>query len=115
MKNLIILKIGGSVITDKFSKIPKVNLKNLKRISTEISHVYNKKKNPLVIVHGVGPFGHVIVHKTGIDRGIKNKKQLKYFIDIKIKGNDIILSGEITFRGEPRMVIGTIKDGKEEK
>ena len=33
----------------------------------------------------------------------------------EIKGNDIILSGEITFRGEPRMVIGTIKDGKEEK
>ena len=89
MKNLIILKIGGSVITDKFSKIPKVKLNNLKRISKEISHVFKQKKSPLVIIHGVGPFGHIIVHKTGIDRGIKNTKQLKYFAETQRLQNEL--------------------------
>lgn len=81
MKDLIILKIGGSVITYKFSKRPRVNYKNLKRICREIASVYNSPKFSLVLIHGVGPFGHIIVHKTGIDKGIKNKKQLKYFAE----------------------------------
>jgi len=44
MKDLIILKIGGSVITDKFSKTPKVSPENLRRISKEIASVYDKEK-----------------------------------------------------------------------
>ena len=79
MKDLIILKLGGSVITYKKSKTPRVNKKNLKRISEEISYFYNEKKIPLVIVHGAGSFGHNIVKETKIDKRIKTEKQLKDF------------------------------------
>jgi len=89
MKNLIILKIGGSVITDKFSKKPKGNFKNLKRISKEIARVYNSQKMSLILIHGAGSFGHLIVEKTGINKGIKNKKQLKAFAETQRLQNEL--------------------------
>lgn len=89
MKNLIILKIGGSVITDKFSKKPKINFKNLKRISKEIASAYKSKKFSLILIHGAGSFGHLIVKKTKIDKGIKNKKQLKAFAETQRLQNEL--------------------------
>jgi len=81
MKDLLILKIGGSVITEKFSETPKANVKNIKRISREIASFYKEKKTPLIIIHGAGSYGHPLVKKTGIDKGIKNLKQLKDFAE----------------------------------
>jgi len=89
MKDLIILKIGGSVITDKFSKIPKVNHENLKKISEEIASVYNKEKMSLVIIHGAGSYGHVIVKETGIGKGIKTNNQLKAFAETQRLQNEL--------------------------
>jgi len=88
MKDLIVLKIGGSVITDKFSQTPKMNYDNLKRISNEIASVYNKIKMPLIIVHGVGSYGHVIVKRTGIDKGIKTESQLGDFAETQRLQNE---------------------------
>jgi isopentenyl phosphate kinase len=91
MKKLIILKIGGSVITDKFSKRPKANFKNLKRISKEIASVYVPKKMSLILIHGAGSYGHLIVFKTGIGKGIKDKKQLKAFAETQRLQNELNL------------------------
>ncbi|ADP77694.1 aspartate/glutamate/uridylate kinase [Methanothermus fervidus DSM 2088] len=60
---MIIIKIGGSVITDKNSKYPKLNKKNLKRVCKEICEVM---PFPLILVHGAGSFGHPIVKKYDI-------------------------------------------------
>ena len=89
MKELIILKIGGSVITDKFSEIPRANVDNLKRISEEIASVYNKEKMFLIIVHGAGSYGHVIVKRTGIDKGIRTEKQLVDFAETQRFQNEL--------------------------
>lgn len=89
MKELIILKIGGSVITDKFSKTPKVNQENLKRISKEIASAYTKNKMPLIFVHGAGSYGHAIVSETGIDRGIKTESQLRDFAETQRLQNEL--------------------------
>lgn len=88
MKDPIILKIGGSLITDKFSKIPKVNPENLKRISKEIASAYDKNTS-LIIIHGAGSYGHVIVNKTGIDKGIKTEEQLKDFAETQRLQNEL--------------------------
>jgi isopentenyl phosphate kinase len=85
--NLTILKIGGSVITDKFSEVPKVNLENLKRISKEIS-AWNRDEG-LIVVHGVGSYGHVIVKRTGIDKGISTKGQLGDFAETQRLQNEL--------------------------
>ena len=89
MKDLIILKIGGSVITDKFSKEPKVNKKVLKRVSKEIASAYDRNKMSLILLHGAGSYGHVIVKKTGIDKGIESYEQLKAFAETQRLQNEL--------------------------
>jgi isopentenyl phosphate kinase len=77
---MMILKLGGSVITRKESAFPLINSKNLERISQEISEAQPEK---LVIVHGAGSFGHPHAQKYDIGQEIKNqedfqKKKLGY-------------------------------------
>ncbi|MBN2229914.1 MAG: isopentenyl phosphate kinase family protein [Candidatus Thorarchaeota archaeon] len=61
MENLIVIKLGGSVITDKKSMPPRVNLKSLRRIAKEIAVC----GAPLLIVLGGGAHGHQAAHKHG--------------------------------------------------
>jgi isopentenyl phosphate kinase len=81
MKDLTIIKIGGSVITDKSSETPKANVEAIERISQEISSVYLERKMPLIIVHGVGSYGHPIVKRTGLDKGIKGISHYKDLLE----------------------------------
>lgn len=54
MKSLTILKIGGSVITNKEKEcVAKSN--EINRIAKEIAEVHNI---PLILVHGAGSYGH---------------------------------------------------------
>lgn len=61
---MIILKIGGSILTEKDSSKAEVDFNNLNRIAKEIKDaLYSEKYNKdlvdgLVIVHGAGSFGH---------------------------------------------------------
>lgn len=81
MKNLIILKLGGSVITDRKSETPRVYYENLNRIAKEISESYSSGKFQLILVHGAGSYGHQIVKRTGINKGIKTKEQTVAFAE----------------------------------
>lgn len=73
-KERYILKLGGSVITDKKSKYPKVNYKVLDRLSREISEGYYFRDIDLAIIHGAGSYAHDMVKNTGIDRGVKTRE-----------------------------------------
>lgn len=70
---MIILKLGGSVITRKEAQKPKLNQKNLERIAHEISQSNYKK---LIIVHGAGSFGHPFAKKYGIGDEITDQQDL---------------------------------------
>ena len=74
---LIVIKIGGSVITDKKSVTPRINSRNLKIIARQLKNF----KRPYVLIHGAESFGHPLVKKTGIDKGIKNESQLIAFAE----------------------------------
>lgn len=89
MKPLIILKVGGSVITDKQSEEPKVNSENLNRIAKEIAEGYNPEKMQLILIHGAGSYGHQIVKRTGIDNGISTKQQLVDFAETQRLQNEM--------------------------
>lgn len=67
---LTVLKIGGSLITNKDSDVPEIDLGNVRRISMEIAESGVKD---LVLVHGAGSYGHPIVKRTGINRGLNGK------------------------------------------
>ncbi|WP_406534588.1 isopentenyl phosphate kinase [Methanobrevibacter sp.] len=55
---MIILKIGGSILTNKDSKESEVDVASLKRIASEIKSSLEKSDKELIIVHGAGSFGH---------------------------------------------------------
>lgn len=64
---LIILKIGGSILTNKDSKESEIDSVNLKRIACEIKRSLDNSHKELIIVHGAGSFGHPPAkkHKIG--------------------------------------------------
>ena len=55
--NLTILKIGGSVITEKGS-VSVAKKYEIDRISQEIAAFKKEVKLPIILVHGAGSFGH---------------------------------------------------------
>lgn len=81
-KKLVLLKIGGSVITDKKNNNKKIKKQNLKRIADEIFQEWKKEGFSLVIVHGVGSFGHILAKKFDLKGGYKNPEQIRALSDI---------------------------------
>ncbi|MGQ9719965.1 MAG: isopentenyl phosphate kinase [Candidatus Jordarchaeum sp.] len=77
--SIIVLKIGGSVITKKEKGI-EADLKAIKRIAREIKESFSKNPNlKLVLVHGGGSFGHRIANKYKVHLGLKSGNQLLGF------------------------------------
>jgi isopentenyl phosphate kinase len=74
---LFIVKIGGSVCTDKKSGKFLVKKKRLQEIAKEIKKAGLNKKFKLILVHGAGPFGHVLAKKYKLSGEIKSEKQME--------------------------------------
>jgi isopentenyl phosphate kinase len=71
---MIVIKIGGSVITFK-NRPYTANLLNIERIAGEIAHIWPKIKEKLIIVHGTGSFGKPPALRYGyMDGRIKSSK-----------------------------------------
>ena len=68
---MIILKLGGSVITKKEAEEPLIDHDNLNRISDEIEESSFDK---LIIVHGAGSFGHPSAKKYEIGSPITDEE-----------------------------------------
>jgi len=77
---LLIIKLGGSVITDKQKKF-KVKTKQIHKICKVISGL-NKK---MILIHGGGSFAHPLAKKYQLDKGYKNINQLIGYSKTKIK------------------------------
>ncbi|MDD5111022.1 MAG: isopentenyl phosphate kinase [Candidatus Altiarchaeota archaeon] len=77
MEKLIILKIGGSVITKKSESLLEVESGNLDRLSREIAEAKAKLKCRMVVVHGAGPFGHMYAEKYNLTAGMKGPESIK--------------------------------------
>ncbi len=73
-----IIKIGGSVITDK-SEYRSLKKNQLTLISKEIA----KWDRKCIIVHGAGSFGHIIAKQYSIQQGYNNQDQLKGILQIR--------------------------------
>jgi isopentenyl phosphate kinase len=73
-KPLIVIKVGGSALTDKNKKYaPRTqSIRQATRQIAAICKVYS-----LVLVHGAGSFGHIPVEKYRLAHGFKNSRQLK--------------------------------------
>lgn len=74
-KPVLIIKLGGSVITDKESSTPKLRLTVVKQLTKEIATIYKKREHKVVVVHGAGSFGHPIVKRYGLHKGMSTDVQ----------------------------------------
>ncbi len=74
-RELVILKLGGSVITMK-KKPFYARTRIIRRIAKEISSALKNKLLRLIIVHGGGSFGHPLAKKYGIHLGFRDERQL---------------------------------------
>ena len=77
MDNLIVMKLGGSVLTKKEDSEPKINFDNLRRLAKEIAEAKAEKEFRLVVVHGAGPFGHIYAKKYDLHQWLRSKKQVE--------------------------------------
>jgi len=77
---LLVLKLGGSVITDKRKAFtPRVSI--IKAISRQLSKI----KEPMLIVRGAGSFGHIPVKKFDLHRGFHEEQQLRGCSETKLR------------------------------
>lgn len=76
MEEIIPIKLGGSVITDK-SKPFYAKEKVIARLGREISQAQEQLKAKLIIGHGSGSFGHVVATKYKTHQGLIKKDSLK--------------------------------------
>lgn len=75
MKKLILLKLGGSLITDK-TKPHTVQLNTIKDLAHQIKKALDKDSDiQLVIGNGAGSYGHYPAEKYKMMEGITNEKQ----------------------------------------
>ncbi|MFW6117849.1 MAG: isopentenyl phosphate kinase, partial [Thermoproteota archaeon] len=68
---LTLLKIGGSVITDKTEEL-KVRMQTITRLAEEI---YKANLQRLIVVHGGGSFGHPLAKRYSLIEGFREERQ----------------------------------------
>lgn len=83
---LTVLKIGGSVITDK-SKPYSIRRNIVRRIARELKP-YLSLNNKLILVHGGGSYGHYIVRMYD---ELARKKDAQYYSMVTISMNELSL------------------------
>jgi isopentenyl phosphate kinase len=82
MKNLELLKLGGSLITDKM-KPQTARYDAISRLAEEISVALKERPDlKLILGHGSGSFGHFAAHKYGTLHGVKSKDEWIGFAEV---------------------------------
>lgn len=80
--NLVFLKLGGSLITDK-TQDETLRGDVLNRLATEIQDALSSNPDlQLVLGHGSGSFGHVAANKYGTRLGVRSKVQWTGFAEV---------------------------------
>jgi len=93
MKNLILVKLGGSVITDKSRPFTARNAV-ISSLGKKIKKEYISKSTDLIIGHGAGSFAHIPAAKYQVQKGIVNKDSIWGFsltADAAIEINRIVI------------------------
>lgn len=68
-KEIILVKLGGSLITDK-SRPKTARSRVIARLAGELQRAAERSPSALVVGHGSGSFGHVAAAAAGLHRGV---------------------------------------------
>lgn len=82
---MYLVKLGGSVITDKARPLA-FREDVVRRIVSELD-----SSSPMIIVHGAGSFGHIYAEKYGLSHGFQSREQLEGFARVQRDVRDLNL------------------------
>lgn len=94
-KKILILKLGGSIVTLKYLNRPAIRRLHVKKIASVIAKNYDPKKHALILIHGAGSFGHLHAYTHGLVLGTKDHPK-KTFRAVENQSLDAYLNSEIT-------------------
>jgi len=86
-----VLKLGGSVITDKSADQPLLRRDRLDALAAELASLPSEKR-PRALVHGAGSFGHLIVSRTRIHERVKTQADRMAWAETQILQNELNVS-----------------------
>jgi isopentenyl phosphate kinase len=75
MRELALIKLGGSLITNK-RRPETVRRRTVERLAGEIVEAATRVRPALIVGHGGGSFGHVTAERYGLNRGRLSREQL---------------------------------------
>lgn len=106
MDELILVKLGGSVITDK-SKPFTEDIETIKRLAKEIHEVRQEKKFRLIIGHGGGSYPHTPASKFKVNEGVIDPKSYEGIAKVQDAASRLnrIIVRELLNTGENAMSI----------
>jgi len=101
---MILIKLGGSVITDK-SSYKRFNKDVVSRLCREIKD----SGKDVMIVHGAGSFGHVIAKEFELQKGHIRKDQIDAVTKVSrdVRELNLLMIGELIDAGIPAVSIPT--------
>lgn len=70
-----VLKLGGSVLTDK-SGYMKSDDRNILNLSAMLGRIWKSGIRDIILIHGAGSFGHPLVVKYKLNEGVKTPEQM---------------------------------------
>lgn len=107
---MIILKIGGSILTNKDAPESEIDSDSLKRFASEIKKSLDNSSKELIIVHGAGSFGHPPAKKYKIgqdfDKSEYPQKRIGFCeIQNAVKKLNMLICEEFISQGVPVVAI----------
>ncbi len=94
-KKLIIVKLGGSVVTLKHLPSPAVRRAHIQRVAAMLRKRYDPSRHALILIHGAGSFGHGHAYRHKLALGTKDHPE-KTFRAVENQSLDALLNSEIT-------------------
>lgn len=76
MKDIILVKFGGSIITDKHRAFH-ARRSVIRRLAQEIKSALKERPFHIVVGHGSGSFGHTIAARYKMQQGLTRKESVK--------------------------------------
>ena len=101
---MILIKFGGSVITDK-SRYRTFNADRVRRLCREIK----ESRERVIIVHGAGSFGHVLAKENRLNDGFKEDSQIPAVAQVCYDMRDLnsMIVRELNDAGLPAVSVPT--------
>jgi isopentenyl phosphate kinase len=81
-KPLVVIKLGGSALTDK-TRIYTPRIPIIHSAASQVAEI--RKDCSVILIHGAGSYGHIPVKKYGLQQGWKRPKQLIGLSSTKFK------------------------------